>query len=197
MSVYPRQAAEAGWGRGRELDGLAGLRMEEAEPGRVEAEAADRVARAAVEAVADDRMAQLGELDAELVAPSGPEAQLEERRVGPACHHPVVRDGGPAGLGVAPDAQPLVLDEPGGQRAGVGADPALDDGGVDAPGAPLLELGLEVALGPGGRGEDQETGRFPVEAVDDERAARRPPRRQVLPQEVVDGALPLALRRDG
>src|SRR5262249_50143142 len=176
MSVYPRQAAEAGWGRGRELDGLAGLRMEEAEPGRVEAEAAERVARAAVEAIADDRMAQLGELDAELVAPPGPEAQLEERRVGPARHHPVVGDGGPAGVGVAPSAKPLILDEPAGQRAGVVADPALDDGRVDAPGAPLFELVLEVALGPRGGGEDQQTRRLPVEAVDHERASGRPPR---------------------
>src|SRR5262249_48923548 len=162
------QVAEGRGDRGRELDGLAGLRVKEAQPGRVETEPAEGVPRAPVEAVADDRMALLGELDAELVSAPGPEAQLEEGRVGPARDHPVVRDGGPAGLGVTADAQPLVLDEAALQRAGVVADAALDDGRVDAPGAPLLELGLEVALGPRGRGEDQEARRLAVEAVDHE-----------------------------
>jgi hypothetical protein len=54
----------------------------EAETRGVQTDAVERVAPAAVRSVADDRVAQRGELRANLAAASGGERELEQRRVG-------------------------------------------------------------------------------------------------------------------
>jgi hypothetical protein len=52
-------------------------RVDEAEHGGVEADAAQRIARCSEHAIADDGMAERGELSADLAAASGPQAQLD------------------------------------------------------------------------------------------------------------------------
>src|SRR5262245_30666520 len=113
--------------------------MDEAEPRRVQADAPDGAAPAPVVTVAHDRVAELGELDPDLVAPAGAEAERQHRGVPPPLQHLVVRDGVTAA--VAPR-----LGEPARQPPVVGAHPALHNRDVAPLDSPRLELRLEVAL---------------------------------------------------
>src|ERR1700675_1044706 len=77
----------------RALEGHAlAARVREAEPGGVQTQSAQRIARSAVGAIADDGVAERGELDADLTAPSRDERQLEQRRPRAPRAHPVLGD---------------------------------------------------------------------------------------------------------
>jgi hypothetical protein len=127
--------------------------------------------RIAVERVAEDRMAEGGEVDPELVAPPGEGAELDPGRAALAGEHPPVGDRGLAALvadhlpgAVRPVADQRQLDPPllPGEGAGDAGDVGLGD-------LPALELPAEVALGEtGARHQDDPRG-VAVEAMDEER----------------------------
>src|SRR5881397_1149777 len=104
--------------------------MVEAEAGRVQAHAPQRVVPAPVLPIADDRMAERGELRPDLPAAAGLKLDLDERRVAVAFQHAVVADGRPAGAAVArrPHAKAAVLDQARLERARVGPHDAFDAG---------------------------------------------------------------------
>ena len=80
--------------RGRALEDEATARlMDEAEPRGVQTDAPERIAPTAVGAIADDRVAEPGELRADLTAPPRDQRQLEQRRVAVTLEHAVARDG--------------------------------------------------------------------------------------------------------
>src|SRR5262249_19937555 len=153
------------------------------EPRGVEAEPADRVAPAPASAVAHDGVAEVGELDPDLVAPAGPQAELDQRRV-------------PAALEDAEVGDRLAPFHAATQGAALGPDAPLDAGDVDALRTASLELVLEAALDRGRLRDDQEPGGVPIEPVDDEGASPRAGGRQVVPEEPVGRAVPLALGGD-
>ena len=76
-------------------------------------------------------------------------------------------------------------------------DPALHHRQVRPLDGVRSELRLERSLGGGGRGEDEEPGREPIEAVDHEDPGRRLPCPRVGHQVRVHRADALSLRRDG
>src|SRR2546422_3384002 len=119
--------------------------MVEPEAGRVQAHAPQRVVAAPVLAIADDRMAERGELRPDLPAAAGLKLDLDERRVAVALQHSVVADGRLAAAAVArrPHAKAAVLDQAGLQRARVGPPAAFDSGDGHALGRAPLELLLE------------------------------------------------------
>ena len=168
----------------------------QAEPAGVERHPSERVRPTPVLAVAGDRMAQVGELDADLMAASGAERQREDRRVAAPRAHLIVRD---RRLARRPRADPqgAILREPALERAARRADAPLHHRDVLALGRPRLELRLQMPLRLGRLRDDDEPGRVAVEAMDDEGPARGPLGGEVVPEEPVRGALPLALRRDG
>src|SRR6266704_3353659 len=131
--------------------------MHEAEPRGVQAEPPELPGGTAVLSIADNGMPDSGQLDTDLAAPSGAEAQLETRRVLTAREHTVARDGRPA------------------FRAACRVD-------AEAPlhGA-CLELGLEALLGFGRLGEDEQPRGLAVEPMHDEGARARPLRAEVVP----------------
>src|SRR5262249_13774940 len=152
----------------------------------------------AVLSIADDGMPEGGQLDADLAPPSGAQAQLEACRVLAAREHPVARDGRLAFRAACrADAEVPVLREPALERRRVGAHVSLHERDVDALDGARLELGLEALLGFGRLGEHEEPGGLSVEPVHDEWTRPRPLRGQVVPQQAIDGTLPLALGRHG
>src|SRR5262245_58734822 len=169
--------------------------MVEAEHVRVQREAPERVALAAVAAIAGDGMARPGEVDANLIAASGLEAHLEQRLLRAAGDDAPVGDRGPPALRIArlAYASGLVVDEAAPDRALTARDAAVDERQVDPLRAVRAELRLKRLLRGRGGGEDEEPGREAVEAVHDEHTARRPPRPQVAREVRVHGPPALAL----
>src|SRR5216683_689317 len=168
-------------------------RMHEAEPHGVQTEPPDVAPGAAVGHVADDRPARLGELHADLVPAPGAEAQLEEAALAPPPEHAVVGDGLAALLGRAHPQHPI-LRELALERAPLVGRAALDQGQVHALHVARLELRLERPLRLLGLGEDEQPGRLAIEPVHDERPL--PLGRQVVPEQAVRGAIPLAVGGD-
>src|SRR6266849_1001272 len=78
--------------------------------------------------------------------------------------------------------------------ARLGGRPALDQRQVHALDVPRLELRLERPLRLLGLGEDEQPGRLAIEPVHDERPL--PLGRQVVPEQAVRGAIPLAVGGD-
>ena len=72
------------------LGAVAG--MDEAQAHRVQRRAPEHRIRAAVHGVADDRMADRGEMDANLMRAAGAQRELEHGRAGEALDHPEVGD---------------------------------------------------------------------------------------------------------
>src|SRR5438034_11228139 len=171
--------------------------MVEPEAGRVQAHAPQRVVPAPVLAIADDRMAERGELRPDLPAAAGLKLDLDERRVAVAFQHAVVADGRLAAAAVArrPHAKAAVLDQARLERARVGPHDAFDAGDVHALGRPRLELLLERVLDAAGAREDERAGGLAIEPMHHEHAAAAP---RLLPvtQQAVHGALTLALGGD-
>jgi hypothetical protein len=66
--------------------------MAEAEPRGVQAQAAQRIPARPVEIVSHDRMAEPGQLDADLVTPSGAEPERHPRHVRPSLDHAIPGD---------------------------------------------------------------------------------------------------------
>src|SRR5262245_27494647 len=162
--------------------------MDEAQAGGVQTHAPEWIAVAAMPGVAEHRVTEIRELDADLVAAAGPEPQLHQGRVPPPLSHPVVRHRLPALRGGA-DAEGAVLGDAALRHALVGRDAALDAGDVHALHAPRLELRLQLALRARRLRDDEEAGGLAVEAVDDEGPARRPARFEIVPEEPVRRAL--------
>src|SRR5262250_1655407 len=71
----------------------AALSVYEPEHGGVKADAPERIARRTEHAIADDRMAESGQLSANLPAPSSSQAQLEHGRAGTTLADTILRDG--------------------------------------------------------------------------------------------------------
>ncbi len=170
----------------------------------MEAEAADRVPSRPVAHVADDRVAELRQLDADLVAPARAELDREARHVGASLEDAVPRDGDarapalgrrPGGVGGA-DAKGALLDQHVAEHALVRLHDPLDDRDVAAVGVPRRELALETSLRLGRLRDDQEARGLAVEPVDDERPARWPRALQIRPHHAVGGALALVLGPD-
>jgi hypothetical protein len=123
-----------------------------------------------VDRVADDGMADRGEMDADLMRPSGFEPQRDERRGRHPPEDPPVRDGAPpflAGPGGSPPPVSGVADEIEADRPRVGADPSLDDRHVLALDVVTPEELLESAERLPGTGEHDRARRLLVEAVHD------------------------------
>src|SRR5216683_27314 len=197
-SPRPRGLYPVGGRRALEHDRRAGDRMDEAEPRRVQAEAACGAERPAVGHVAHDRPARFRELHPDLVATPGPEAQLEQAALAAGGEDTVVGDRDAPALGGAHPEHP-VLREPALERALLAGGSALDQRPVDALHAAGLELGLERPLHGLGLGEHEQARRLAIEPVDDEGAGLLRPMlcHEVVPEQAIGGALPLALGGDG
>src|SRR5882724_3874424 len=181
--------------RAVEAHGLARGRMDEAQAPRVKAKPPERPRRAAVLAIAHDRMSDRGELDPDLPASPRAERELEKRRVLPMPDHPVARDGRLAfGAGCGVDAQALVLHEPALEGAGIPPDLSSHERDIGPLDGTRLELGLKVSLRGFRFGEDEKPRRLAVEAMDDEGARARTLRGEVVPEQAIGGALALPLR---
>ena len=195
---------ERGRRRALELDRRPGVRVAEAEPRGVEAQSAERVPARAVPTVPDDRVTELRQLDADLVAPPGPEAERHPCHVRSPLDHAVAgdRDARPASLRRrparvdGPDAKRAFLQEDVLESPLIRGDHALDDRDV----APLrgagCELHLEALLRLQGLRDDQEPRGLPVQPMDDERPAGLPRPLEVGPHQTVGGALTLVLGPD-
>src|SRR5262245_35976683 len=79
--------------RALEAHARAAARMDEPEPAGVKTHAAKRVSPAAVDAVAQHRVAEIGELHADLMPAAGAEVKRQERHVPAPLADLVVRDG--------------------------------------------------------------------------------------------------------
>ena len=121
--------------------------MDEAERARVQGQPGGAVAAPAVDGVAGHRMADVGEVDADLVGPPGAQPHLQLGGLGMADQHPELGDGRPATID---DRHPLAV-------AGIAADRRIDGcAGLDqaavhqrpvaAGEAARLELGGQVAV---------------------------------------------------
>ena len=132
-----------------------------------------------VATVAEDRMAGIGELHADLVLAAGLERELDQRVVGAPGADPHVGHGElPAtrGTGV-PHRERRVLGQVGAQRLRVLANDPAHEGQVRPPGLVVLELLLQRLLCLGGLRQHDEPRGFPVEPMHDEQALGRPPAR--------------------
>src|SRR5262245_52921932 len=165
----------------------------------MQGEPPDRVRAAAVGRVADDRMAEAGEMDPDLVPPAGLQTDLEERVSSARTDHLPVGDGGAPALEVARLTYPAgcVVEEPARDGARGAGNSALDHRQVRPLDGVRRELRLERPLGDGGGGEDEQPRSEAIEPMDDEDAARWPPRPGAGGQVHVRGALPIPLGRDG
>ncbi len=196
--------AEGGRRRAVELDRGPRLRMAEAEPRGVEAQAVQGIPPRAVAAVADHRVAELRHLDPDLVAAARAEAEADARHVRAPLEDAVAGDRdagapaarrGAAGVDRA-DAERALLDEDVLERALVPRHRALDDRDVPPLGGAGGELELEAPLGVRGLGDDQEARGLAVQPVDDERPAGRPRALEVGPHQAIGRPLPLVLGAD-
>jgi hypothetical protein len=126
----------------------------------------------AVFPVADDRVAQAVEVDADLVAAARGRPGQDEGVAGESLGDLVVRDRRLAPLLV--DAHPARAELADGavDAAAVLGDLAEDEDDVGLADGPAVELPVEVAVGGGVAGEDDDPAGFPVEAVDGEELAR-------------------------
>jgi hypothetical protein len=178
--------------------------MAEAESRRVKAETPERVSARAMPDVANDRMAELRQLDPDLMPPARTELDPEARHIGAPLRHAVPRDrdAGASPLGQRPvrigrtDAERALLDEDVPEHALVPRHHALDDRGVPPLRVAGCELPLEASLRLGRLRDDQEARRLAVEAVDDEGTARWPRALEIRPHHAVRRALALVLGAD-
>jgi hypothetical protein len=162
-------------GRGRRrLDGhaLAGAERELEGPG-VEHEPGKALLAGpvAVAEVAEDGVADVVEVDADLVATAGRRADAQEGRAGQALGDLPVGRGGLASLRVDAHAAGAELADRGVDPAAVGRGHAVDEGEVGLEDLAPVELAVEVAVGGGVLGEDDDAARAAVEAVDGEELA--------------------------
>ena len=124
-----------------------------------------------VSAIAENRMPDLREMDADLVLAPRLQANLDEDRPLETLDHSEVGHSpfpGPAQGGRANGERFAVLHEPGLNGPRIPRQGPFHDRDVLAPGLPRLELRRERLEGSRGLGEDQESRGMPVEAVDDE-----------------------------
>ena len=175
-----QKALDPNWQRRRELHELSGRRMQERQSRGVQREPfhRDRQRRTTappVHAIARHRVAEVGQVDPDLVGPAGLQARLQISEVGealedpPPRHRPPSPAHGPNGhpgavVRVSPDR--LIHD-----ALGAG-DAAVDHRVIDAPHGPGEELRGERFVGGGRLGDDQESGRVLVQTVHDARPAR-------------------------
>ena len=198
------EGAECRGRRAVELDRRPGVGMAEAESRSVKAQAAERIPARAVAAVADDRVAELRQLDADLMAPARPELERHPGHVRSPLDHAVPGDRDarapalgrrPARIG-GPDAQRALLHEDVAERSLVRRHHALDDRDIPPLRGAREELRLEVLLRLRRLGDDQEPRGLPIQPVDDERPARGARSLEVGPHHAVGRALPLVLGPD-
>src|SRR5262245_23198304 len=118
--------------------------MEEGQSGGVKTEAAEGVLAGAIGAVAEDRVAERGELGADLSPTAGDEGELQERRRVAALEHMVVGNRLTAGGGTASraHAQRPVFVKPRSKPALSLAHRTLDEGQIAPLDASCLELTL-------------------------------------------------------
>ncbi len=181
---------EVGGRGGEELDGLAGDRVEEVQRVGVEGLAAEEhgggvgvveaqeVAQgeggpARIRLVGQDRVADVGEVDADLVGPPGPGLAADEGEASEAfedfveggCLLAAVVEGSDGDLlAVGRVEAEGLLDVVGVARGG-----PVDQGEVFLADRPGFELAGELAVGPVVLGDDQEARGVAVEPVDDPR----------------------------
>jgi hypothetical protein len=125
----------------------------------------------AVAQVAEDGVADVIEMDADLVAPPGGRVDPEKGRpVEPLGQLPLGR-GGLAALGVDAHAAGPEFAEGGVDPAAVRGGDAVDEGEVGLADLAAVEPAVEVAMGPGVLGEDDDAAGAAVEAVDGEELA--------------------------
>ncbi len=125
----------------------------------------------AVAEVAEDGVADVVEVDADLVASAGQRADAEQGRAGEALGDLPFGRGGLAALGV--DAHPprAELAERCVDLAAVGRGHAVDEGQVGLADLAAVELAVEAAVRGGVLGEDDDAAGGAVEAVDGEEPA--------------------------
>lgn len=126
-------------------------------------------AGAAVEGVAGDGVADVGEMDADLVGAAGADLDLEEGVMGKALEDAVSGVSGAAGgeAGGHAGAAEGVAGDGGVDGAGFEADGALDQGEVGFADFARGELVGEVAVSGVGAGDEEDAGGAFVEAVND------------------------------
>src|SRR5262245_25351173 len=167
----PQQSAQVG-GQGRSEGHLPAVGgVPEREAGGVQGGPADVRRRPPVPAVADERVAGLREMDADLVLPAGDQAHGHDRGVRQSLRHtelgdrlpPLPRPGGGLHLEAVP-----VLHDPALEAAPILRDPSLDHGDVTSLDRPLGERGLEGLVGRVRAREQEEPRGVAVEPVDRE-----------------------------
>jgi hypothetical protein len=178
--------------------------MAEAEPRGVKTQAAERIPARAVTAVADDRVAELRQLDADLMAPARPELERHPGHVRSPLDHAVPGDRDarapalrrrPGRIG-GPDAKRALLHEDVAERSLIRRHHTFDDRDVPSLRGAREELRLEVLLRFRGLGDDQEPRGLPVQPVDDERPPRGARALEIGPHHAIGRALPLVLGPD-
>ena len=165
----------------------------------MERQTAEGVAPIAIEGVAENGVAAVGEVNPDLVFAAGFEADFDPGGVGGPFEDTAMGDGVFAAGGVRRDidAMDAVFGETGVDGEGVRDDAALGDGEVGASGGVGLELILKAVLGGLGFGEDEEAGRLAVEAMDDEEAFGRTAAPEVVEEDGIEGAAFFVFGADG
>jgi len=147
----------------------------------VEHETGARIASRTVTLVSGHRMAEGGELYADLMFPSRLQAHFDEGIVagtfdqGPAAQGSQSSPFAGAGL---PHPRGSGLDEPGVEATGIGSHIALDEGDIAPVAGPLRPFVHEYLFRPRVAGDDHHAGGVSIQAMDD-----GSPRLRVLPPE--------------
>ena len=171
--------------------------MGEAQFAGVQAEALGGIGHGTVGLVADDGVAHVGEVDADLMTAAGFELQFNERRVVAAFEHLEMGDG-LAGVVIgrdAADTEGKLLVHMAAQGAGIAFHDAFDYGEVGF--VELVPVLLEHAFHGLGLGKDYEAGGVSVEAVDDPDAVAGVGGTDVVGERGVGGAAIAGIERDG
>src|SRR5687768_16189781 len=187
LAQSPEHLLEVGGRLALERNARAGARMGKGEDARVQHRppSLDRLALvvADVDALSDKRMAQLGEVDADLVLPPGLEAALDEGGAAKLLERRHVGDGTPC-IGRRLSARPAEVAERAAQPIAAIEDQlrldtlrlhrTMGDRPIGALDRVLLELGREMAMGDRRAREDHDAAGIAVEAMDHQN--RRPSR---------------------
>ena len=160
---------------GLELHPISRAGMAEAEIFAVKCKPANGIRAAAVNFVADDREALLGEMNTDLMFAPGFQLHANHGRLRTAFHNVHMSDG-KLTCSFLPgliDAISGVLRQVGSDGKIILGDSSFDHGQVTASGTVILELILEVFLRLDGLRKDQESRRFAVEPMHNEDFFRR------------------------